>query len=103
MLLGTSLSAILILIVAFGYALSRNPEVYIHLWKEFLDSIASKGGEVLILFLLLKISILMVYLKIEGGRELFTGATGALMMSMRADRRANGVDKPKEKEPNGGN
>ena len=68
-------------------------EKFIHLLKELLDMIDSKGGDRILCLVLFHAGIIMLYHGQPYGKDISEGAFGALLLSMRSDRSANGVKK----------
>jgi hypothetical protein len=50
-----------------------------HAWQEFLDSLDSDGGKILVLILATAMGLVGLYLKIDKAEILFVGAGSALL------------------------
>lgn len=69
-------------------------EQFIHLLKELLDMLDSRGGERVMCLVLFHAGIIMLYHGQPYGKDVSEAAFGALLLSMRSERTANGVVKP---------
>lgn len=61
-----------------------------HFWKEFLDSLDSNGGHLVIAFALFLIGMALSLKGIDSGREVTNLSLGALFMAIKSNRQANG-------------
>jgi len=66
-------------------------------WKEFLDSLATDGGHVVIFIFLIVFGVFLDVVKLVDdmqAHEITAGAFGALMFSMKSGKSNNGTPSP---------
>ncbi len=89
--LGTFGTAVALL--AILYIISRDPDKTVHVWKEFVDSLSSKGGTIVVALWLFHMSFVMVEVGMTAAERIMDLAAGAILGALASERMANGKTK----------
>jgi hypothetical protein len=73
--------------------ISRNPDTAVHVWKEFVDSLSSKGGTIVVAMWLFHASFVMSRTGMPAAERIMDLTAGAILGALSAERLANGKGK----------